>query len=63
MDKDFLQFIFNIYKNYFFSDIGKALQLKTIIVRVCGIEVSENYELLKFCCRSCHDKVLRLNNN
>ena len=50
-------------KNYFFSDSGKALQLKRIILRVCEIEVSERDELPKFCCRSCHDKVLRLNNN
>ena len=28
-------------KNYFFSDSGKALQLKRIILRVCEIEVSE----------------------
>ena len=48
-------------KNYFFSDSGKALQLKRIILRVCEIEVSERDELPKFCCRSCHDKVLRLN--
>ena len=50
-------------KNYFFSDSGKALQLKRIILRVCEIEVSERDELPKFCCRSCHDKVLRLNKN
>ena len=50
-------------KNYFFSDSGKALQLKKIILRVCEIEVSERDELPKFCCRSCHDKVLRLNKN
>ena len=48
-------------KNYFFSDSGKALQLKRIILRVCEIEVSERDELPKFCCRGCHDKVLRLN--
>ena len=48
-------------KNYFFRDSGKALQLKRIILRVCEIEVSERDELPKFCCRSCHDKVLRLN--
>ena len=50
-------------KNYFFSDSGKALQLKRIILRVCEIEVSERDELPKFCCRSCHDKLLRLNKN
>ena len=50
-------------KNYFFNDSGKALQLKRIILRVCEIEVSERDELPKFCCRSCHDKVLRLNKN
>ena len=50
-------------KNYFFSDSGKALQLKRIILRVCEIEVPERDELPKFCCRSCHDKVLRLNKN
>ena len=50
-------------KNYFFSNSGKALQLKRIILRVCEIEVSERDELPKFCCRSCHDKVLRLNKN
>ena len=49
-------------KNCFFSDGGKALQLKRIILRVCEIEVSVRDEL-KFCCRSCHDKVLRLNKN
>ena len=51
----------NARKNYFFSDSGKALQLKRIILRVCEIEVSERDELPKFCCRSCH--VLRLNKN
>ena len=50
-------------KNYFFSDSGKALQLKRIILRVGEIEVLERDELPKFCCRSCHDKVLRLNKN
>ena len=50
-------------KNYFFSDSGKALQLKRIILRVCEIEVSERDELPKFCCRSCDDKVLHLNKN
>ena len=43
-------------KNYFFSDSGKALQLKRIILRVCEIEVSERDELPKFGFRSCHDK-------
>ena len=32
-------------KHYFFSDSGKALQLKRIILRVCEIEVSERDEL------------------
>ena len=50
-------------KNYFFSDSGKALQLKRIILRVCEIEVSGRDELSKFCCRRCHDRVLRLNKN
>ena len=51
-------------KNYFFSDSGKQLQLKRIILRVCEIEVSERNELPKFCCRSCHNKAsLRLNKN
>ena len=50
-------------KNYFFSVSGKALQLKRIILRLCEVEVSERDELPKFCCRSCHDKVLRLNKN
>ena len=50
-------------KNYFFSDSGKALQLKRIILWVCEIEVSDTDELPKFWCRSCHDKVLRLNKN
>ena len=50
-------------KNYFFSDSGKALQLKRIILWVCEIEVSDSDELPQFCCRSCHDKVLRLNKN
>ena len=48
---------------YFFSDSGKALQLKRIILWVCEIEVSDTDELPKFWCRSCHDKVLRLNKN
>ena len=50
-------------KNYFFSDSGKALQLKRIILRVCEIEVSERDELPKLCCRSCDDKVLHVNKN
>ena len=50
-------------KNYLFSDSGKALQLKRIILRVSEIEVSERDKLPKFCCRSWHDKVLRLNKN
>ena len=50
-------------KNYFCSVSGKALQLKRIILRLCEVEVSERDELPKFCCRSCHDKVLRLNKN
>ena len=53
----------NTRQNYFFSDSGKALQLKRIILRVCEIEVSERDELPKFCCRSCDDKVLHLNKN
>ena len=50
-------------KNYFFSDSGKALQVKRIILWVGEIEVLERDELPKFCCRSCHDKVFRLNKN
>ena len=35
-------------KDYFFSDSGKALQLKRIILRVGEIEVLERDELPKF---------------
>ena len=51
------------HEKNFFSDSGKALQLKRIILRVCEIEVSEKDELPKFCCRSCDDKVLHVNKN
>ena len=50
-------------KNYFFSDAGKSLELSRIVFKLCEIAVSESKELPKYCCRSCCDKVTRLNRN
>ena len=50
-------------KNYFFSDAGKSLELKRIVFKLCEIVVSEGDELPKHCCRSCCEKVTRLNKN
>ena len=50
-------------KFYFFSDNGKSIQLKRIVSKVCEVLVDGTDELPKFCCRSCYDKVLRLNKN
>ena len=52
-----------IRKNYFFSDAGKSLELKRIIFKLCEIVVLETDELPKFCCRSCYEKLIRLNKN
>lgn len=50
-------------KNYFFSDAGKSLELKKIVFRLCEIVVSESDKLPKYCCRSCCEKLTRLNRN
>ena len=50
-------------KKYFFSDAGKSPELKRIVFKLCEIVVSESDELPKYCCRSCCDKVTRLNRN
>lgn len=52
-----------IRKNHFFSDAGKSLGLKRIIFTLCEIVVSETDELPKYCCRSCYEKLTRLNRN
>ena len=48
-------------KVLFFSDSRKTLQLKKIIKKICDICVNASDELLKFSCRSCCDKLVRLN--
>ena len=48
-------------KVLFFSDSGKTLQLKKIIKKICDICVNATDELPKFSCRSCCDKLVRLN--
>ena len=48
-------------KVLFLSDSGKILQLKKIIKKICDICVNATDELPKFSCRSCCDKVVRLN--
>ena len=48
-------------KVLFLSDSGKTLQLKKIIKKICGICVNATDELPKFSCRSCCDKLVRLN--
>ena len=50
-------------KTYFFSDTGKSLDLKRIVLKLCEIVVSESDELPKYCCRSCCEKLTRLNRN
>ena len=45
----------------FFFDSGKTLQLKKIIKKICDICVNATDELPKFSCRSCCDKLVRLN--
>ena len=53
----------SVRKYYFFSEKGKSVQLKKIIWKVCEVQVEESDELPRFCCRSCYDKLLRLNKN
>ena len=48
-------------KVLFFSDSRKTLQLKKIIKKICDICVNASDELPKFSCRSCCDKLVRLN--
>ena len=48
-------------KVLFLSDSGKILQLKKIIKKNCDICVNATDELPKFSCRSCCDKLVRLN--
>ena len=48
-------------KVLFLSDSGKILQLKKIIKKICDICVNATDELPKFSCRSCCDKLVRLN--
>ena len=50
-------------ENYFFSDAGKSLELKRVVFKLCEIIVSESDELPKYCCRSCCEKLTRLNRN
>lgn len=50
-------------KVWFFAEAGKSQRLKDIVSKECGVCVEETDDLPKFCCRSCHDKVVRLNNN
>ena len=50
-------------KNYLFSDAGKSPELKRIVFKLCEIIVSESDELPKYCCRSCCEKLTRLNRN
>ena len=51
-----------VKKYHFFSERGKSLKLTQIISKICDVSVEEN-DLPKFCCRSCHDKLMRLKKN
>ena len=45
------------------NDAGKSLELKKIVLKLCEIVLSESDELPKYCCRSCYEKLTRLNRN